>query len=406
MNEIINRISALIYKYVNQELDPQESAELDAWINAEERNKQLFEDCISQEQTANSLKQLHAINENAAWKKLYDQLPDHHIRPIYPTFIRKITTHRWWAAAASFVLIAGSATGWYQYNRIHNRKPVINTYSKHYQHINIPPGKTGAVLTLADGSEIVLDSASGGLISQQNGAQVTLNKGQLTYTPAGKAQTEIAYNKMTTPRGRQFHIVLPDGSSVWLNAASSLYYPTAFAGNKREVILEGEGYFEIAANARQPFHVKIKNDIRSQPMDVEVLGTSFNIMAYQDEKVVQTTLLTGAVKIQNGENSARLNPGEQALVKPYENMVSVALADTEDAVAWKNGVFSYKRASVEKIMPDISRWYDVNVVYKGSIPDQYFDGYISKNNSLEKMLQILELNHIKFVVEGRTITVL
>lgn len=265
----------------------------------------------------------------------------------------------------------------------------------------VTPGSNKAVLTLADGSQITLDSTGNGAIAHQGNVQVLkLDSGQLAYNAAGEGiEQEIRYNTLATPRGGQFRIILPDGSKVWLNAASSLRFPTAFNGKEREVQLTGEAYFEIAKNPVQPFKVAVKG------MTVQVLGTQFNIMAYQDEKNIQTTLLQGAVKVLNGAQAVQLKPGQQARLNAAGSMSVNENVDVEEVVAWKNGYFHFNHESLEGVMRQISRWYDAEITYEGNVPEREFGGKIGRGTDIKDVLKILELSNVHFRIEGKKIIV-
>lgn len=266
---------------------------------------------------------------------------------------------------------------------------------------HVIPGSNKAVLTLADGTQITLDSAGNGAIASQGNVQVIkLDSGQLAYSAAQEgSEGEIKYNTLVTPRGGQFRITLPDGSKVWLNAASSLRYPTAFNGKEREVQLMGEAYFEVARNPALPFKVTVKG------MTVQVLGTHFNIMAYQDEMNIQTTLLEGAVKVHNGTQAVQLKPGQQARLNTTGNMSVNENVDVEEVIAWKNGYFHFSHESLEGVMRQIGRWYDTEIAYEGNIPDREFGGKIERASDIKDVLKILELSKVHFRIEGKKIIV-
>ncbi|HWB94440.1 MAG TPA: FecR domain-containing protein [Puia sp.] len=267
---------------------------------------------------------------------------------------------------------------------------------------DIAPGKQGAILTLADGSTMVLDSLGDGVVATQNGTKVTLDNGRLAYsanaTPT--STTAIAYNTMTTPKGREFQLTLPDGTKVWLDAASSIHYPTAFTGSQREVDVSGEAYFEVAKDNRHPFLVKIDETTR-----VQVLGTHFNINAYSDEASINTTLLQGSVRVISNGEKAVLKPGQQAQTK--QNKILVTNADTEKVMAWKNGIFDFQDASLEEVMRQLQRWYDIDVVYEKKIPKIEFIGKMGRDLSLSEVLGGLQLSKVHFrLEEGRKLVVL
>ncbi|MCC8423589.1 FecR family protein [Mucilaginibacter sp. UR6-11] len=262
----------------------------------------------------------------------------------------------------------------------------------------ILPGTNKAILTLGNGQKIDLNDAKNGALVKAAGIRITKDKkGQITYVVENTGQP-AQYNTTTTPKGGQWHLVLADGTQVWLNAASSLHYPTAFNGKERLVELTGEGYFEVAKDKAHPFIVKTAQE------SVQVLGTHFNINSYADEPSVKTTLLEGSVKVSNAQRSVLIKPGEQAVL--VNNDLVVKEADTEEAVAWKEGRFIFNDESLESIMRKVSRWYDVDITYKGVDPKQVFGGTLSRYGELNKLLHKIELTQgVHFKVEGRRIVV-
>jgi transmembrane sensor len=276
--------------------------------------------------------------------------------------------------------------------------------------IHIAPGKSGAVLTLADGSQLVLDSMGNGMVATQNGTQVLLKGGELAYAPAGSVSGEIAYNTMTTPKGRQFQLTLPDGTRVWLNAASSLRFPTAFGGNERLVSVTGEAYFEVARNNKQPFKVNVNGKAT-----VEVLGTQFNVNAYDNESSIQTTLLNGSVRVSDAKTTASavvLKPGQQARMAndlnqaTANNIKLVNDVDINKVMSWKNGLFDFEGASLSEVMRQIERWYDIEVVYEKGIPNVEFEGKMTKDVPLKDLLTMLDRSDVHFRIENRKLIVL
>ncbi|MES2873567.1 MAG: FecR family protein [Bacteroidota bacterium] len=271
----------------------------------------------------------------------------------------------------------------------------------------ITPGGDKAILTLSDGSTIILDHAKNGLLANQAGVSIQkTSDGKLLYTFSNAAGSSsqastasVIYNKIETPAGGKYQINLPDGSTVWLNASSSLRFPALFAGNTREVELTGEAYFDVAKNKNKPFKVSTKDQI------VEVLGTQFNINSYSDEGEIKTTLIEGSVKIIYKDKVVLLGPGQQ--FQPSNSVIKVVEADTEEVVAWKNGYFLFKDEDIRSIMRKVSRWYNVEVNYAGDIPDVGFGGNISRSKDIEEVLNALQLtNAVHFKVEGRRITVM
>lgn len=269
------------------------------------------------------------------------------------------------------------------------------------------PGSNKATLTLSNGSRIVLNDVKNGVVAKQGGVTVIkTNNGQVinkasNNTLAGN-EMPAGYNTITTPRGGVYQVVLPDGSKVWLNAASSLKYPTEFTGKERNVALIGEAYFEVTKNAAKPFRVT------SAGQTVEVLGTHFNINAYNDEKQVKTTLLEGSVKISYHQTFALLKPGEQAkIVLGTDSKIAISNnIDTDEAVAWRDGYFQFNHADIQAVMRELSRWYDVDVKYDGAVSSREFGGAIQRNLKLSQVLRILEKSQLHFTISGKEVRVM
>ncbi len=266
----------------------------------------------------------------------------------------------------------------------------------------IAPASDKAILTLANGTRIVLDNAANGKLAQQGNTQVVkLAGGQLAYR-AGESdpQAPPVYNEMTTPRGGYYQLVLPDGSKVWLDAASSVRYPTAFTGATRSVELSGEAYFEIAPNAHQPFL------ITSNGVTVQVLGTEFNLMAYADEDAVRTTLVNGSVRVIRGNDQLQIRPGQQASWPRSGNALKLVTPDMQEVLAWKQGEFRFQDLRIPAIMRQIARWYDVDVEFRGPQPENEFNGVIPRKRSVSELLAVLEQTDVvHFTLEGRKIIV-
>ena len=265
------------------------------------------------------------------------------------------------------------------------------------------PGENKAVLTLADGTKIVLDDIVKGTIAKQGG--ITISKaadGSIIYdmpAVAGLSHETVFFNTIETPKGGKYQITLPDGSKVWLNSVSSLRFPAIFNGEERNVELKGEAYFEVAKNKEKPFVVKT-ND-----MNVIVTGTEFNVMAYSDENYSATTLVEGSVRVSSPNSDIVLKPGEQ-VVSNEGAKLKKSLADVELNIAWKNGLFQFNDSDMRTVMNQISRWYDVSIEYKGGVPEKHFGGYISRESKLSQVLKMLELSGVKFKIEEKKIIVL
>lgn len=266
----------------------------------------------------------------------------------------------------------------------------------------IVPAGNRATLTLADGTRVVLDSAANGNLTMQGNTQVIkLAGGQLVYRDgSASAAAAMTYNVMTTPRGGYYQVILPDGSKVWLDAASSLRYPTAFNGRDRSVELSGEAYFEIAPRADQPFLVT------SNGITVQVLGTEFNLMAYSDEDAIRTTLVKGSVRVVRGKDLRQVLPGEQASWKRGGSAWQVSVPDMNEVLAWKQGEFRFRDLPIPAIMRQIARWYDVDIEYVGKEPTDEFTGVISRKKDVSELLAVLEqTDEVFFTIRGRKIIV-
>ncbi|SMC66380.1 FecR family protein [Pedobacter nyackensis] len=323
------------------------------------------------------------------------------------TIVSKISWRRY-AAVAAAVLVVASAGIYFGLQFQKNNDKQDADYTS-----NIQAGKNRATLKLANGTIINLDSATNGEIAQQAGIAISKTAdGQLVYHIAANAKIEKsatateAYNTITTPRGGQYQINLPDGTKIWLNAASSLKYPAVFSKNERRVELTGEAYFEVAkvtikekGSERTPFIVV------TDKQKIEVLGTHFNVNSYGDESAEKTTLLEGSVKVSNlkSKRSNLLKPGQQSLV--VGEGLQIANVDTLESVAWKNGYFQFNESDLEDIMKQLSRWYNVDVVFEGKVPDDLFHFKTPRNLSLTEVLKIFELNGINFKIEGRKLIV-
>lgn len=315
-----------------------------------------------------------------------------------PLFVK----YKWLAIAAVFILVSSIALMFF--NKENTKQQVIAITTKPVKN-TIVPGSNNAVLTLANGNQISLNDKENGVLASQSGVIITKNKdGQLQYQI--KADAPAGINTISTPRGGQYQLILVDGTKVWLNAASSITFPTQFNGSERKVEIMGEAYFEVAKNANKPFKVKSKNQV------IEVLGTHFNVNTYDDEVADKTTLLEGSVsvsKITNGSvqtaGSKILRPGQQASVSANQSQIVVGVADEDEAVAWKNGYFKFNKADIQTIMRQVSRWYNVDVEYKGEMNQDLFVGKINRSEHVEEVLSILERSKINVAIKGRTIII-
>lgn len=385
--ETFDTIKHLLRKHLQEGLTPEEQQQLDTWINASGDNRRLFHELSNPEEFEQAYRRfLHSRERILA--ALYQQIP------ALKNNTRVVRLPYWrWAAAVLLVLCMGAYL-WLSHNKETRPSAVV-------AHTDILPGRSGAILTLSDGSSVALDSLDNQVVASQNGAQVRLKNGGLTYTPSGKATDELSYNTITTPRGRQFRLSLPDGTKAWLNAASSITYPTIFKGKERRVKVTGEVYFEVEKNTAMPFHVNVNDQA-----EIAVLGTRFNINGYTNEISINATLLDGAIRVTTDkETSVKLSPGEQAQVAGHEITVDDQV-DIEKVMAWKNGIFNFNGVHLQEAMRQLERWYDIEVVYEKGVPDITFLGKITKGVPLNGLLTGLEGAGVHFRVEGRKLIVL
>ena len=417
--EELDSIPKLIAKHLKGQLDESGQRELQAWINKNEANKRFFEQATDETVLLAGLQEFtQAVPDDTAFQRtLAEHIPGAKLVGMRPW-------RKYIAVAASVLVVV--ATGAYLINkgRSDNEPALAKNIAQHTS--DVPPGHNGAVLTLADGRKLVLDSAAAGALATQGNAKLLLTNGKLSYAPQAKAvaSTEIYYNQLTTPRGRKFRITLPDSSNVWLNAESSLRYPAQFTGRERRVDITGEAYFEIAHNAAKPFivHTSVPTPNGPREADITVLGTHFNVMAYQNEEATKTTLLEGRISIKplaNQQKPTIINPGQQAAVtlssarpEPAEGSKGARAGvtvsddiDVDQVIAWKNDLLSFQHSDIKTLMRSVERWYDINVVYEGNLPERTFSGKFSSNANLSQLLTILDLNSIHYTINGRLLTI-
>jgi ferric-dicitrate binding protein FerR (iron transport regulator) len=389
----------LFKKYLDNQCSPDEVRLLLKEFEAGQ-NEDFLRSLISQQLEADQ--EINSVTEKVPEKVLaetYDNIKDE-IRTgkksvtasVIPIFRRT-----WFRVAAAAILVL-LATGTYLLlNKSGDKQQVV---SQQQPVQDIAPGGNKAVLTLADGSTIILDNAANGTLTKQGNTKILKQDGQLAYNLLNEKPTEVLYNTITTPRGGQYQLVLSDGSKVWLNAASSIRFPAAFIGKERKVEITGEAYFEVAKNAAMPFKVNVAGK-----GEVEVLGTHFNINSYADEATINTTLLEGSVKVSTMDNqSSMLKPGQQAQISNGIKVVNDV--EVNEVIAWKNGLFNFNGLDIENIMRQISRWYDVDISYEGKISKETYSGIVSRNSNVSQVLKIMEEGGVKFSMEGKRMIVL
>ena len=401
---MLNRISELILKFHRGSLSPEEKGELDQWQAISSRNQQLFQELTQENLLGPQLEEMESFAETPVREKIEARIPEvFGSRPGQETYAVPSTislTRRWLriTVAAGILVLAGIGTWWLLQPR---QRPAIVTRTK----ADIPP-PTGSrtILTLGDGKQITLDKVATGTLTREGGAMVVKqDSAGLSYKAVAKTNdmATVLYNTLTTARGGQTRVLLADGSRVWLNTASSLKYPTVFTGQERTVDLDGEAYFEIAPHPNRPFIVHVNGS------RIEVLGTQFNIMAYTDEENQQTTLLEGAVRVSSRSASRILQPGQQAILDNGRSTLSINKdVDVEEVLAWKNGLFEFNSLDIQAVMRQVSRWYNVNVVFTGVPPSGHFSGVVSRTSNVSDVLRLFEQANIRYTISGNQITIL
>ncbi|WP_436489210.1 FecR domain-containing protein [Chitinophaga sp. ARDCPP14] len=382
-------IAGLIYRQRSGELDEAEQETVDNWLAASEQNRQLFRELSSQDLEAITRNEADPANLQASVERVYLATG---IKPgPARIYISKWRTWRW--AAAVLVLTVAGAAGLQLAKE--KSKPIAAIHTT-----DVAPGSRKATLKLGNGATIILDDAQNGVIANQGKTVIKKSgNGQLVYDASASVTTEITYNTITTPNGGEYEVILPDGSHVWLNAASVIRFPAAFTGNTRKVEINGEAYLEIVKNEKAPFIVV------SGKHSVEVLGTKFNIHSYPKEEDITTTLIQGSIRIAAGKYTKVLQPGQQSLVNTSSNS-NIRLAtgvNMDEVLAWRNGKFIFDDASLKTVVSQLERWYDVNIDYAG-MEDYRFNGEISRNVSLSKVLKMMELtSNIHYKINDRNI---
>jgi len=395
-----DRISYLLEQYSSGQATKEEVEEMLGQLHSEEGSALLKDLIVDKHNEEEEELALPLRN----WERMWSAIRSATLSPARKGILSLV-----WVRAAAAVIVVLMSAAVYQFLHKTTMNKTIPQATVHKNN-DIHPGGNKAVLTLAGGATIVLDSAHEGLIGQQGNTSIMkVDAGALAYDTKSKHTGEVLYNAISTPRGGQYQVILPDGSKVWLNAASSLRFPTSFAGKERRVELTGEAYFEITKNATMPFIVYVVPPLGSgkEGMNVQVLGTHFNIKAYENEQSIRTTLLEGAVKVQLSGSEVSLAPGKQAIADKNVQGLQVAEANTEQVVAWKNGMFRFKETNIRELMREVERWYNVDVIYNTPRKDLDFTGIVPRTRSISELLNMLELTGtVHFQIEGKKIIVL
>ena len=401
-----NTFSDLLKAYVSDSLSPEQESRLILLLEDAENRARLDQFLEKQLEDPDFKPVLDEDRKAANLIRLQNRMDELSQQTVKPAprvhFLRKAWTRY---AAAILLLVSVAAYLWISNKKVNDQ---VSADPKSALQNDIGPGGDKAILTLADGRSIVLDSIHNGNVANQGSTQIVkLANGQIRYEQLGKGDEKPLWNTISTPKGGQYHVILPDGTRVLLNAASSITFPAVFANRNREVTLNGEGYFEVTHNPQKPFIVSVGGKL-----SVEVLGTSFNINSYGDEPAIKTTLIEGSVKIKNqGIDSALLKPGHQAIVLSSNlqakntGTIQVQPVDTDHVLAWKNGYFNLEDSDLRTVIRQIERWYDITVRYEHTDQNIIFQGKIVRNTNLSVMIQLLQKMGVKCRLEGRVLIV-
>ena len=381
-----NEIVSLIRKDLREELSEEEANTLNSWAASDPAYRQLLESARSEEWLGEELRSYSQLQEDKSsetriWEQVQQGIN------ASPAPVRKISVYTRWIAAAAIVMVFSIAAYLLLRPTTQTSPPLA---------ADIDPGSNKATLILSNGDKIQLNTAPGGIVTSNE----QLRYADSTMVPVTlPEQSSTVYNTLSTPRGGQYRIVLPDGTKVWLNAETTLKYPGVFSKEHRTVELEGEAFFEVAQKQHQPFFVK------SKAQELQVLGTTFNINAYPDETITRTTLATGSVLIVNRVTALenKLQPGMQSIVD--QNGTSIQQADVFNATAWKEGLFSFRDASIPELMKQLRRWYGVDVEFEGTIPNMRINGEVDRNMSAAKVFEVLDYLEIQFRITSNRIII-
>jgi hypothetical protein len=385
---------ALLTKFLDNRCDPEELEEVMDFLAADESNVLLLS--VMQQDFFDSSNSCEDMSNESSGRVLSVLL-----QKIEPPVAVTINSNRKYLMIAAVVAAITVGIFFLTLYFWTGQAPVKNKSCAQRFKNDVQPGTNKATLTLGDGTKVDLDDAQNGTLAKQGNTAVVKAGNKLSYNSINATDEQVVFNTVSTPRGGQYQLQLPDGTMVWLNAATVLKFPTVFTGKERRVEIKGEAYFEVAQNRSAPFIVSVNNS------EVQVLGTRFNVMAYNDEASVKTTLLDGAVKFKSGVDSSILKPGQQSeLLQTGKIRINTGI-DIDAVMAWKNGALSFNNADLKEVMRSLSRWYDVDVEYQNVSFNQTFIGELPKSLTLIEVLKALELTgNLRFGIEGKKIIVL
>jgi len=397
-------VAKLFFKSLFLDISEKENIKLEAWKNSSQSNRTISNRIEEGKTIADDLLEIDSLDVKVATQRIFSQTGMHYTVSAPNRKSGFFSYGSFWKIAAACLILGFSTAVWLYLEKC---KSLSNPLDKSLN-AKIVPRVNKAILTLSNGNQVLLDSTTSGLIGTEGNTQVfKLDGKNLSYSAiVNGTESRPVYNTLTTPRGGQYQLTLPDGTAVWLNSASSITFPTYFEGAERVVKITGEAYFEVKS-------IKDQTDIGKKPFIVEadteritVLGTHFNINAYGDEYPVKTTLVEGSVKVSNDKGFVVIKPGEQTIFQHSNTAYKVKKPNLEEVLAWKNGKFIFSEASAKSIMLQLSRWYDVDIVFQSDLNGINFSGGLSRKDQIEKLIELLSLDgRIKLSLKGRKLFV-
>ncbi|HMG09322.1 MAG TPA: FecR domain-containing protein [Mucilaginibacter sp.] len=384
-------VAELISKLLNGDISTEENLWLKEWVKESAANRAHFKKLTDPAYLEKQMELWNSFDNDKAWEKLQQRLDTKEVKKRF-NYLPLLKY------AAIVVLVSAASILLYrQYS-----KQAKKTANQSIAHQQIRPGSNHAILVLGNGQKLTLTKYSNLSLKENDGTAVSNQNDVLAYKNNKQQSAEdqkLVYNTIMVPRGGEYQLILSDGSKIWMNSASTLRYPVTFSGNERRVYLTGEAYFEVAKNARMPFVVK------TDKTEVQVLGTHFNVKAYDDENSCKTTLLEGAVRVQSQTAVNVIKPGQQAITDDLGQQKVTNDISIDEEIAWKNGLFVFKNADIKGIMQQASRWYDFDVVYEGKIPEIQFSGQMSRKVDFYGFINILKYAGLNFNVNGKKVII-
>jgi len=385
MSDTNNHISVLLIKSLTGEITASEDLELKQWMQQSDANRKVADEFLKNDSFKEGLSDL--MKKETIWERIQEQINLRSGKVIRVNWYKRI------AIAASVFLVLGLSAylAFFQKSDGNKGKEVTKT-------TDINPGGYKARLILSDGRSIILDSAASGELAQQGNTSILNKNNQLVYESTGQVGSD-EYNTLATGRAEMYSLTMTDGTKIWLNSESSIYFPVAFNDKERRIEVTGEVYIQVAKNPSKPFIVSVNG------MEVLAMGTEFNINSYKDEDDISTTLVEGTVKVSKGGINTILKPGQQTKLIRNGQFTPPASINIDEITGWRNGWFHFESADLKTILRQFARWYNVEVVYEGPVKNRKFFGIVKRSSSLSTVLEMLQDNDIIFKIEGKKLIV-